>query len=37
MIIPGFDGKLTYWLKRHFPFIVNMVMDGAIKKVQKQK
>ena len=35
MIIPGFDGKLTYWLKRHFPFIVNMVMDSAIKKVQK--
>jgi short-subunit dehydrogenase len=37
MIIPGFDGKLTYWLKRHFPFIVNMVMDGAIKKVQAPK
>lgn len=36
MIIPGFDGKLTYWLKRHFPFIVNMVMDSAIKKVQKR-
>jgi short-subunit dehydrogenase len=37
MIIPGGDGKLTYWMKRHFPFIVNMVMDGAIKKVQKGK
>jgi 3-dehydrosphinganine reductase len=37
MIIPGFDGKLTYWMKRHLPFIVNMVMDGAIKKVQKGK
>ena len=36
MIIPGGDGKLTYWMKRHFPFIVNMVMDGAIKKVQKR-
>jgi short-subunit dehydrogenase len=36
MIIPGFDGKLTYWMKRHFPFIVNMIMDGAIKKVQKK-
>lgn len=35
MIIPGFDGKMTYWMKRHFPFVVNMVMDGAIKKVQK--
>ena len=37
MIIPGFDGKLTYWMKRHFPFIVNMIMDGAIKKVEKEK
>ena len=37
MIIPGGDGKLTYWMKRHFPFIVNMIMDGAIKKVQKGK
>ena len=37
MIIPGFDGKLTYWIKRHFPFIVNIVMNGAIKKVQKGK
>ena len=37
MIIPGFDGKLTYWIKRHFPFIVNIVMDGAIRKVQKGK
>jgi short-subunit dehydrogenase len=36
MIIPGGDGKLTYWMKRHFPFIVNMVMDSAIKKVQKK-
>ena len=35
MIIPGGDGKMTYWMKRHFPWIVNMVMDGAIKKVQK--
>ena len=35
MIIPGFDGKLTYWMKRHFPFIVNRIMDSAIKKVQK--
>ena len=37
MIIPGGDGKLTYWMKRHFPFIVNMIMDSAIKKVQKGK
>lgn len=37
MIIPGGDGKLTHWMKRHFPFIVNMVMDSAIKKVQKRE
>ncbi|MBS1624176.1 MAG: SDR family oxidoreductase [Bacteroidetes bacterium] len=36
MIIPGGDGKLTYWMKRHFPFIVNMVMDSAIKKVRRK-
>jgi short-subunit dehydrogenase len=35
MIIPGFDGKLTYFLKRHMPFIIDMVMDSAIKKAQK--
>jgi short-subunit dehydrogenase len=37
MIIPGGDGKLTYWMKRHFPFVVNMIMDGAIRKVQGKK
>ncbi|MCW3126028.1 MAG: Short-chain dehydrogenase/reductase [Bacteroidetes bacterium] len=37
MIIPGGDGKLTYWMKRHFPFVVNMIMDSAIAKVQKGK
>jgi short-subunit dehydrogenase len=36
-IIPGFDGKLTHFMKRHFPFVVNSVMEGAIKKVQKGK
>ena len=35
MIIPGFDGKLTYFLKRYIPFIIDMVMDSAIKKTQK--
>jgi 3-dehydrosphinganine reductase len=37
LIVPNFDGKLTLWMKRHFPFIVNMVMDSAIAKVQKAK
>lgn len=37
MIIPGFMGKLTYWAKRHLPFIVDSEMKSAIKKVQKGK
>ena len=37
MIIPGFDGKLTYLMKRHFPTIVDLIMNGAIKKVQRGK
>jgi short-subunit dehydrogenase len=36
MIIPGFDGKLTYFLKRHMPFIIDMVMDSVINKTQKR-
>ena len=36
MIIPGFDGKLTYFLKRHMPFIIDMVMGSAINKTQKR-
>ena len=36
MIIPGFDGKLTYFLKRHMPFIIDMVMDSSINKTQKR-
>jgi 3-dehydrosphinganine reductase len=35
MIIPGFDGKMTYWLKRHLPSVVDMVMMSTIRKVQK--
>ena len=36
MIIPGFDGKLTYFLKRHLPFIIDRVMGAAINKTQKR-
>ncbi|MBI9104291.1 MAG: SDR family oxidoreductase [Spirochaetales bacterium] len=32
MIIPGFDGKLTYFLKSHFPFIVELLIKRLIKK-----
>lgn len=35
MIIPGFDGKMSYIVKRLFPWLVEMVMDSDIKKVQK--
>ena len=35
VIVPGFDGKFAYWMKRHFPFIVEMVMQKSINKAQK--
>jgi short-subunit dehydrogenase len=37
MIIPGFDGKLAFWLKRFFPFIVDRIFDNAVAKVQRQQ
>lgn len=37
MVIPNFDGRLTYFMKRYFPFIVNKIMDQSIKAVQKGK
>lgn len=36
MIIPGFDGKLTYFLKRHLPFVIDMVMGVTISKTQNR-
>ena len=36
MITPGFDGKLSFWLKRHFPFIMDWILDSAISKAQRQ-
>ena len=36
MIIPGFDGKLTYLAKRLVPGIVEMVMNSTVRKVQKR-
>ncbi|HOO72231.1 MAG TPA: SDR family oxidoreductase [Spirochaetota bacterium] len=35
MIIPGFDGKLTFLVKRLFPALVEMIMDSSIRKVAK--
>jgi len=37
LIIPGFDGKLAYYFKRFFPWIVEMVMDMTIRKTQKKR
>lgn len=37
MIIPGADGKFTYWLKRHLPFVADMVMDILLRQAQKPK
>ncbi|MGD0354928.1 MAG: SDR family oxidoreductase [Dehalococcoidia bacterium] len=37
MIIPGTESKFTYVMKRLFPWLVDMVMDGQIRTVQKNK
>ncbi len=34
MIIPGFDGKLTWRLKRFLPALVDAVLNSQIRKVQ---
>ena len=36
MIIPGFDAKLSYYLKRWCPAIVDFVIERSIAKAQKQ-
>lgn len=36
MIIPGFDGKMTLFLKRFFPSLVEWIMNSSIQKVQKK-
>lgn len=35
IIIPGLNGRFTWWMKRFFPGIVESVMDADIKKIQK--
>ena len=37
MIIPGFDGKLTYYAKRLLPGLVATIMDWDVRKVQKDR
>lgn len=35
LIIPGTEGKLTYWIKRLAPSLLDWIMDREIKKVNK--
>lgn len=37
LILPGFDSKLTWYLKRFLPGLVNWIMKQSIKKSQKDK
>jgi len=32
MIVPGFDGKFTFFMKRLFPSLVFSITDGQVKK-----
>jgi hypothetical protein len=36
MILPGFDAKLSYYLKRWCPGLVEFVMDRIILKIPKK-
>jgi 3-dehydrosphinganine reductase len=35
MIVPGGDGKLTYFMKRHAPGVVDAVVARSIRRVQR--
>jgi len=35
-VVPGAMGKFTHFMKRHMPSVVNMVIDGDLKKYQKK-
>ncbi len=37
LIFPGFDGKLFFYVKRFFPWVMDMVIDASIKKARKVK
>lgn len=36
MIIPGFDGKLAYYVKRWFPAVFEFIMDRTVLKAQQK-
>ncbi|MCC6748004.1 MAG: SDR family oxidoreductase [Deltaproteobacteria bacterium] len=35
-ILPGFDNKMTYFLYRHFPWLVRWKIDGDLRKYRKK-
>ncbi len=37
MIMPNFDGKFTFFMKRLFPRLVEFIVDMSIKKARKSK
>lgn len=37
IIIPGADGRFTYFMKRHFPAVVEMIMRQSIGKARKAR
>lgn len=37
LIVPGFDGKMLLYVKRFFPGLVDIIIDGSIKKARKKK
>jgi hypothetical protein len=37
LIIPGFEGKFYFMMKRLFPSLVEFIMDRDIRKVQERK
>lgn len=36
LIIPGFESKLTWFMKRHAPALVDLIMSRSIKNAQRQ-
>ena len=35
-VVPGFMGGFTYWAYRHMPWLVRMIIDGALKSYRKK-
>lgn len=36
LIVPGFDGRMTVWAKRWFPWVVEWVMDRNIRRLREK-